>query len=220
MRATINCFLLLLTLSTLSLAKEKVVILRSIKEVPKHNPDIIAWPKFTKANKTGAIDIDLGCTLDLDQDYIDMRNVKLRDKNIHEKTSKYQSIKDDQITGLRIGNNFSLTEFKKCESAESSLDIARLISYTAYFLNEIEFVPSLSYAIKDSPTKLIQGTTEDMDQVISVDGITYKFQSDLFSNCHAADHLEYSIWKTGIYNESCIPNNFTGIPGYNIPRDL
>ncbi|KAA6359410.1 MAG: hypothetical protein EZS28_045063, partial [Streblomastix strix] len=120
-------------------------------------------------------------------------------------------IPEDVITTLKASqpiNKQQLDEQDKCHGIRYLRNYTKIYAYKAYTVDQSDIYPSLTYSVSNGPKY------EWQQEVI--DGTTYQYKSIINDNCwDGFDNFWTSIYWNGVIDQSCIPEDFTNIPGYD-----
>ncbi|KAA6383820.1 MAG: hypothetical protein EZS28_020654 [Streblomastix strix] len=173
------------------------------EDLPDPDPDIVVI-EFDDPYDDDGLEINIYFC-----DYNDFRHVDLKDV---ETAETFQAIPEDKILLLKASREVTteqIAELGKCKTIENERMYAELLAYTAFFVDQSDIYPSLTHLFSNGPKYQWYKT--------NIDGTNYKYKSALDYNCQRDYYQKYrsTIFKYGVIDESCIPNNFTQIPGYD-----
>ncbi|KAA6362917.1 MAG: hypothetical protein EZS28_041556, partial [Streblomastix strix] len=200
-----NKLLLVFSFCAFILSK-KAVIVDDAKDIPKHNPDLALIGRYERINDDDVLIYSDYCETEDDNDsrysYFDLKS--------QQPAETLLAISEDELSKLKVEKERSqeeLAESSKCFKVSQYWKYQALIAYAAYFINGSDILPSLTYLVSNGPK---------YDSYIGErNGITYSVKSEIDTTCEDYYYFWESVFHNGIVDQSCIPEDFTNIPGYN-----
>ncbi|KAA6385840.1 MAG: hypothetical protein EZS28_018635, partial [Streblomastix strix] len=200
-----NKLLLVYSFCAFVLSK-KAVIVDDEKDIPKHNPDIAQIGRYSSINVDDVLVHSYYCDAeDGNQSWYNSFDLKSQ-----QPAPTFMAISEANITGLKIGQEKSQEEeeeFSKCYGMSQLRREQELIAYYANFIDQVDIIPSLTYLVSNAP-KFYSNIKES-------NGITYRVKRKIDSTCEDYSIFWDSVFHNGIVDQSCIPENFASIPGYD-----